>query len=322
MTGVCCDARTDLIRTLLAPLATHPAARGLSDDAAVLAPALGRELVLTHDMLAAGVHFLAGDPPSDIAWKLLAVNLSDIAAMGARPVGVLLGLGLSAAEDDAWLTAFAAGLARALERWQVALLGGDTVRGLAAAVFGLTAVGMVEPGTALSRRGALPGDELWVSGSIGDAGLGLAIARGEAAADKYLLNRYRRPEPRLALGQALIGVASAAMDVSDGLLIDAARLGAASAAAVRIELAAVPLSAAAAARTAPGDAALLERATAGDDYELLFAAPAAARRDLEALAMQVKLPLTRVGTVTTGGGLTVIGLDGAPLVPGRLGWEH
>ena len=303
----------ELIARLLAPLATTPTARGLADDAAVWTPPVGRDVVFTHDVLAAGVHYLPGDPPGAVAWKLLAVNLSDLAAMGATPSGVMLGLGLSAAEDDAWLTEFVAGLARGLSRWNVALWGGDTVAGLAAAVLGMTAIGTVEPGAALSRAGAQPGDGLWVSGPIGDAGLGLAIAQGTAAADKYLINRYRRPEPRLALGRALVGVASAAMDVSDGLLIDAERLAAASDVALTVELGAIPVSPAAAARVVCDDAGRLALATCGDDYELLFTAPPQAA--IPAVA-------TRVGTVRAGSGLTVIGLDGAPIVPERLGYEH
>ena len=312
----------DLITRLLVPLATHPAARGLADDAAVLTPAIGRDLVFTHDVLACGVHYLPTDPPSDIAWKLLAVNLSDLAAMGAQPVGVLMGLGLSEAEDEAWLTAFAGGLNRGLERWGVALLGGDTIGGLSQAVIGLTAIGQVGSGLALSRTGARPGDDLYITGHIGDSGLGLAIARGEAAADKYLLSRYRRPEPRLAFGQGLAGLASAAMDVSDGLLIDAARLAAASGISVRVELSRLPLSDAAALRTAQTDADLLARATSGDDYELLFAAPPGARTSLLTLADKQRLRLTRIGSIETGEGLTIIGLSGDRLNPTRLGYEH
>ena len=311
-----------LIETLLRPLAGHPAARGLADDAAVLAPPLGRDLVFTHDVLACGIHYLASDPPSDIAWKLLAVNLSDLAAMGARPIGVLMGLGLSAAEDTAWLTAFAEGLGRALERWDVALLGGDTVGGLDKAVLGLTAIGQVAAATALSRSGARPGDDLYVTGSIGDAGLGLAAARGEAAPDKYLLNRFRRPEPRLAMGCGLVGIASAAMDVSDGLLIDAHRLAAASGVRLNIDLMQLPLSEAAAARTRRGDAALVERATAGDDYELLFAAPAASSTAVAALAAECGLRLTRIGSAEDGEGLSITGEGGRELRPDRLGYEH
>ncbi len=312
----------DIITRLLAPLASHPAARGLSDDAAVLTPAIGRDLVFTHDVLACGVHYLPTDPPSDIAWKLLAVNLSDLAAMGAKPVGVLMGLGLSAAEDEAWLTAFAEGLRRGLERWGVALLGGDTIGGLTQAVIGLTAIGQVGSGRALSRAGARPGDDLYVTGTIGDSGLGLAIAKGEAAADKYLLSRYRRPEPRLAFGQGLAGLATAAMDVSDGLLIDAERLAAASGVAVRIDLAELPLSDAAALRTGRTDADLVARATSGDDYELLVSAPASAASALQGLADRTGLRLTRIGRIRAGEGLTITGLTGALHAPTRLGYEH
>ena len=302
----------DFIASGLAPLADTAAARGLGDDAAVWTPPLGRDLVFTHDVLACGVHYLPSDPPSDVAWKLLAVNLSDLAAMGAAPAGVLMGLGLSAAEDDEWRKAFTAGLGRALAHFGVALWGGDTVSGLAAAVLGLTAIGHVEPGRALGRSGAEVGDDVWVSGTIGDAGLGLAIAQGDAPVDKFLLNRFRRPEPRLALGRALVGVASACMDISDGLLIDADRLARASGVGLSIDLAAMPLSPAAAART-QGDADLIARATAGDDYELLFTAPPGA------VAPAGKTPVTRIGTVVSGVGIT---LANGLVLPERLGWEH
>ncbi len=308
------------IADMLAPLATSPAARGLTDDAAVWTPPLGRDLVLTHDVLACGVHYLPDDPPSDVAWKLLAVNLSDLAAMGATPAGVMMGLGLSAAEDDGWRQAFTTGLGRAMERWGVALWGGDTVTELDRAVLGLTAIGWVEPGRALSRSGAQPGDGLYVSGTIGDAGLGLAVAKGEAPFDKALLARFRRPEPRLALGRALAGVASACMDVSDGLLIDAQRLAAASGVAVTIELARLPVSEAAQARAIDDDEGRLTLATAGDDYELLFTCT----DDAAAMAAGVagKVRVTRVGTVGAGAGMTALSADGRDITPARLGWEH
>jgi thiamine-monophosphate kinase len=306
-------AERDFIARQLAPLATSAAARGLADDAAVWAPPLGRDLVFTHDVLACGVHYLAGDPPSDIAWKLLAVNLSDLAAMGARPAGVLLGLGLSAAEDAAWRAEFTAGLGRALAVFEVALWGGDTVSGLDRAVLGLTAVGDVAPGMALGRGGARAGDAVWVSGRIGDAGLGLAVARGDRAFDTQWLNRFRRPSPRLALGRALVGVASACIDVSDGLLIDADRLGRASDAALAIDIDAVPVAAALSLTDR------LARATAGDDYELLFTAGADA--DIAALAAAAKTPVTRIGTVVAGLGVQALA-NGRDVTPARLGWEH
>lgn len=305
-------AERDFIARLAATVASNSAARGLADDAAVWTPPLGRNLVFTHDILAAGVHYLPGDPPSDVAWKLLAVNLSDLAAMAATPAGVLLGLGLSAAEDDGWREAFVAGLARALQTFNVSLWGGDTVTGLDRAVLGLTAIGWVEPGKALGRAGARPGDVLWVSGSIGDAGLGLAIAQGKAPFDKGLLNRFRRPTPRLALGAALGGVATAGMDVSDGLLIDAQRLAAASGVALEIDLDAVPLS-----RPAAALDDLLARVTAGDDYELLFSLPAGVQPPAGQAA-----PVAAVGRVCPGAGLSLI-FAGQPIpLPARLGWEH
>lgn len=305
-------AEREFIARLLAPLADTSAARGLADDAAVWTPPLGRNLVFTHDILACGVHYLPGDPPSDVAWKLLAVNLSDLAAMAATPAGVLLGLGLSAAEDDAWREAFVAGLSSALKTFNVSLWGGDTVSGLDRAVLGLTAVGWVEPGRVLGRAGARPGDVLYVSGTIGDAGLGLAIAQGKAPFDKGLLGRFRRPTPRLKLGAALGGVATAGMDVSDGLLIDAQRLAAASDVALEIDLDAVPLS-----RPAAGLDDLLARVTAGDDYELLFSLPAAARPLPAGVG-----PVTAVGRVLPGTGISLRS-GGKPVpLPTRLGWEH
>jgi thiamine-monophosphate kinase len=227
-------------------------------------------------------------------------------------------LALSEREDEAWRAAFTAGLGRALEHFGVELWGGDTVGGVATAVLGLTAVGQVEPGKALGRAGATPGDAVWVSGTIGDAGLGLAIAKGEAPPDRALLVRFRRPEPRLALGRALGGVATAGMDVSDGLLIDADRLARASGVGLALDLAAMPVSAAAQSRIGDDDNALLALATAGDDYELLFTAPPGA--DVPALAG--KTPVTRIGTVVAGAGLRLTGRHGPLALPLRLGWEH
>ncbi|GGE18664.1 thiamine-monophosphate kinase [Polymorphobacter glacialis] len=311
----------EFIASLLVPLANTPAARGLADDAAVWTPPLGRDLVVTHDVLACGVHYLPGDPPGDVAWKLLAVNLSDLAAMGATPAGVLMGLALSAAEDGAWREAFVAGLGRAMTHFGVAMWGGDTVTGIDRAVLGLTAVGFVEPGQALARSGASVGDDLWVSGTIGDAGLGLAIALGEAPGDSYLLNRFRRPLPRLALGQALAGIATACMDVSDGLLIDADRIGRASGVRLSIVLADVPLSGQALART-DGDAGMLARATAGDDYELLFTAHPDRRVDVAAAATASRTPVTRIGQIFEGVGVAAVNNAGVDITPARLGWEH
>ncbi len=303
-----------LLRQLQA-LATHQAARGLKDDAAVLGWPLGQDLVATHDMLAEGVHFTPECPPADIGWKLVAVNLSDLAAMGARPVGVLLGAGIGAGRGADWAAGLVRGLQQALERLGVPLLGGDTIRSGPASVLALTALGSVPPGAALGRMGATAGDQLWVSGTIGDAGLGLKVAQGACfgADDAALLKRYRRPLPRLALGLALRGVASAAMDVSDGLLIDAARLAEASGLGVSIDSAAIPLSDAARASGVPA----AELAASGDDYELLFAAPAQANGAVLAAGQAAHVPVARIGRLVAGAGLM---LDGA--VPDRLGYQH
>ncbi len=289
------------------PLADNAAARGLADDAAVWTPPLGRQLVLSHDTMAAGVHYLASDPADDVAWKLLAVNASDLAAMGARPAGVILSLALSAAEDAAWQQRFARGLGQARSAFGLALWGGDTVSGVSGAVLGATVVGHVSPGAALARAGAKLGDGLFVSGTIGDAGLGLRMARGAVAVEPFLLKRLRRPVPRLALGAQLVGRASACMDVSDGLLIDAGRMAAASGVGMVIALDALPLSDAARALGLDPLAA----AVSGDDYELLFTA-----------AVPEVEGATRIGTVVAGSGLRLM-RDGAEVpLPARLGFEH
>ncbi|WP_380873839.1 thiamine-monophosphate kinase [Sphingomonas sp. DBB INV C78] len=301
-------------------LATHPAARALADDAAVLA--VDGEIVLTHDMLVEDVHFLPGDPPADVAWKLVAVNMSDLAAKGASPIGVLMGYGFGA--DASWDAAFVAGLGQALEAMDVALLGGDTVsmpKG-GPRTLGLTAIGRAPATGAPSRGGAKPGDRLWVTGTIGDAGLGLAIAQGERSGPATLAQRYRRPSPRLAFGQAIALWVHAMADISDGLLIDAARMAGASGLAATIDLALVPLSADLLS-IMPGDRATrIAAATAGDDYELLFAAPAEAEEAIRAVSTRCGLTVTMVGRLATGDGIALTESGSAVPLPQRLGFEH
>lgn len=308
----------DLESRLLAQLrlvATHTAARGLADDAAVLGWPLGLDMVATHDMLAEGVHFTPDCPPADIGWKLAAVNLSDLAAMGARPVGVLMGAGIGQGREPGWASALVSGLAQALDRFGVPLLGGDTIRSGPTSVLALTALGSVPPGAAIGRAGAMAGDDLWVSGTIGDAGLGLKVAGGAVLGgfDAQLLKRYRRPMPRLALGLALRGLASAGLDVSDGLLIDAVRLAAASGLGCDIIASDIPLSPAAVAT----GAAVAELAAFGDDYELLFAAPPGQRTAIEAAAASARVAVSRIGRMAERPGLR---LDGR--VPVQLGYQH
>lgn len=288
----------------LRALPLHPGAHRLSDDVARLGP-----YILTTDTMVEGVHFLPTDPPGDIAWKLLAVNLSDLAAKGVEPVGVLLNYPLG---EDAGDRAFLAGLAAALRRFDCALLGGDTVSLPPGAprVLTMTAIGTAT--AAPGRSGARAGDILYVTGTIGDAGAGLAIAQG-VAGPPALLAAYRCPVPRLADGRALSACVSAMMDVSDGLLIDAQRMAAASGLAVTVDLGRVPLSADYRAHCGDDRAARLAAATAGDDYQLLFAA--APDRALPVAA-------TAIGTFADGAGLTLVDAGEVLGLPLRLGFEH
>lgn len=296
-------------------LATDPAARSLIDDAAVLE--LGdNALVLTHDMIVEGVHYLPGDPPEDVAWKLVAVNLSDIAAKGARPMGALLGYTLGQSEWDA---AFAKGLGLALSAFGLNLLGGDTTAMPEGAprALGLTAIGMAARPVP-SRAGAQAGDQLWVSGSIGDAGAGLRLLRDGRSEPAALIERYRNPRPRLEAGQRLAGMVSAMMDVSDGLLIDTARLAHASACGITIRLDWLPLSP----ELLEVDGDRLAAATAGDDYELLFTAAPGRTGEIEALSEEIGLPLSLIGQCEPGAGLALRDGDTPVPLPDRLGFEH
>lgn len=314
------------IARFFAPLAAgEPGALGLADDAAVLEVPAGRRLVVTKDVMAAGVHFLADDPAEDVGRKLLRVNLSDLAAMGAVPWVYLLGLTLSRPVDTAWLEAFARGLATDQAEFGVVLVGGDTTAHDGPTVLTLTALGTVAPGAALLRSGARPGDAIWVSGTLGDAAFGLAVLRGEHAGlspveRDYLAGRYRLPMPRLALGQGLVGLASAALDISDGLLADLGHIGAASGLGATVEVASLPLSEAV--RRLDGD--WLPRAISwGDDYELLFTAPADAESRILALGQRLGLRLTRIGVMRAGTGVSLVDADGRVVAPpGRTGWTH
>lgn len=274
-------------------LAAHPAARGLADDCAVID--LGSEcLVLTHDAMAEGLHFLPGQDPADLAWKLVATNLSDLAAKGAEPLGVLLGYQLGG--DDA---RFVQGLAEVLERYQVPLLGGDTIGANGPKVLGLTAIGRASHRPVPSRVGARPGDGLWITGAVGAAMIGFEALRA-GNGDSI---RYRRPEALLDQGRALAPQVSAMMDVSDGLLLDASRMAQASRVTLAIDRAAVPICAPEPRRD--------EALRWGDDYELLFTAPAGTRPVVDAF---------RIGEVRESGGAHLL-LDEMPCL-GKLGFEH
>jgi thiamine-monophosphate kinase len=304
----------------LRPLASAPGALALVDDAALLDPHPGMQLVLTKDAMVAGVHFLEGDPAGQIAQKLLRVNLSDLAAMGAAPVGYLLALARPRAIEDDWLAAFCAGLADDNAAFGVSLLGGDTVSTPGPLTLSLTAIGEVPQGTALLRGGARSGDDIWVSGTLGDAALGLAVLQGALDVAEplrsHLIERYRLPQPRLALGQALRGLAHAAIDISDGLLADLGHIVEASEVGAEVRVDLLPLADA----DLPGarEAAL----SGGDDYELLCAAPPSQRSAIERLAEKLDLPLTRIGTLQAAPGIRVIDAAGAEIHPERTGWQH
>lgn len=278
---------------------------GVGDDAAIVAPPPGRELVLALDTIVAGVHFPPGLAARAVGHRALAVNLSDIAAMGAEPAWALLGLTLPGA-DEAWVAEFSAGLDALARVHGVALVGGDTTRGPLTATIMLA--GTVPAAGGLVRGGARAGHDVWLSGTVGDAGAGLAILEGRLAAAgdarEQLLQRFLYPEPRVALGQALAGLASACIDVSDGLAGDLAKLCAASATGARIEARELPLSAALLA-AAGRDAAVQYALTSGDDYELLFTAPAGARDRIGALATAAAC--RRIGTITPERGVVIEG---------------
>jgi thiamine-monophosphate kinase len=296
-----------LIARYFKPLATDPGAFGLLDDAAIL-QAQGEDIVVTTDAIVEGVHFLPDDPPDTIARKALRVNLSDLAAKGAMPAGFVLTLALRSA-DDAWLTAFARGLGSDAGLFGCPLLGGDTVSTPGPLMISITAFGRVPAGRMVHRSGAKPGDRVVVTGTIGDAALGLAILKGgavaavlaeDAAATATLVGRYRVPQPRNALAKAVRDHAGAAMDVSDGLAGDLAKLCAASGVSAVIDAPSIPLSAAAAALCAHGTVDIEKLISGGDDYEILCALP---ENRFEAFAQEAGLAgvaVTSIGTVIAG----------------------
>lgn len=294
-------------------IAAHPAARGLNDDAAVL-PFGAEKLVITHDMMVEGVHWLPDADPADIAWKLAAVNLSDLAAKGAEPLGVMLGFTLGA--DSNWDARFNKGLEQVLAEYDVPLLGGDTVSGAPetpARTLGLTALGRATCDPVPARSGAQPGDTLWVTGTLGDAKAGFLLAQQGSDGAAPLLQAFHRPRPLLQQGQTLAAHVHAMMDVSDGLLLDAGRMSKASGLRLVIALDAVPLSKQYRALHGADEEARLAAASWGDDYQLLFALPS-----------QVSPPVsaTSIGSFSEGQGLDLRYGDKARPLPESLGYLH
>ena len=314
------------IRRFFAPLA-GPGGLGLVDDAALLDCTPGKHLVVTADAIVAGVHYLPDDPPDLVARKLLRVNLSDLAAMGARPLHYVLTTALPAELGPEWLARFAEGLAEDQRRYAIDLLGGDSVGTRGPAVLSLTAIGEVAAGQEIRRGGAQPGDLVWVSGTIGDAFLGLDLLRGaylHSAPEHrdYLVRRFHLPEPRTELGPRLCGIARAMIDVSDGLLADLGHICETSRVAGVVELEALPLSPAARAivEGEPGVRARL--AAAGDDYELLFAAPADAAETIANLSLRLGVPVTRIGRIDVGTGVRLFNADGHQIALEDTGYRH
>ena len=296
-------------------IATAPEARGLLDDAALL-----DRFVITHDSIAEGVHFLSADPPASVGWKLVAVNLSDLAAKGAAPSGALLSLTISG--DGEWEDAFLSGIEAACESYGLKLLGGDTIMIPAAAprVLGLTAIGVAGPAVP-ARSGGKPGDALWLVGTVGDAAAGLALLEAQPNADGPLVDIYRRPIPQLGAGQELAHHADAMMDVSDGLLLDALRMAEASGCRLNIDLEQLPLSSAFVAERGHDLAARLFAATGGDDYSLLAALPAGL--DPSTLSLPSRTRITRIGSLVAGEATLSLTYSGEPVeLPERLGFEH
>lgn len=327
-----------IIARFFRPLAAgFPGADALRDDVAALAMPPGYELAVTTDTLIAGVHFFADDAPADIAYKALAVNVSDLAAKAAVPLAYSLALMLPRGTSESWLAAFAEGLGEAQTRFGIALSGGDTTSSPDGPLaITITAFGTVPAGQMPRRSGASAGDNLYVSGTIGDAALGLKLRENATETASwpltkeeraYLIQRYLRPEPCLALSKALRAHATAAMDISDGLAIDCARLCKASGVSGEVKAASVPLSAPARTVTDANPALLETVLTGGDDYELLICIRAGEETTFETQAQAAGVAVTYVGKImpfleNTTGPLLIIGADGKPLTLNRAGYDH
>jgi thiamine-monophosphate kinase len=318
----------ELIAKLFAPLSRKvPGTYGLTDDAATIAPPAGEELVVTADLLTEGVHFRSADPPDRIAKKALRVNLSDLAAKGAKPLGYLLSLALPGRLNMAWLESFAHGLAEDQNEFTVTLFGGDTTATDGPLTIAVTAFGTLPIGTMTRRNGAKAGDLVFVSGAIGDAGAGLALLKDgnpsdDAVHSNALIDRYQLPNPRAFLGQALRGIAHASLDVSDGLLADLGHIARNSGVRIFVNAERLPVSAALAAVKGRSLETSVAAATAGDDYEIAFTAPVAARDEIFRIAGETDTAVTEVGRVAEGEGVSLLDSFGEEIAVVRKGYEH
>lgn len=320
----------DLIRRYFAPLARRfPGAFDLTDDAGLITVPSGRSLVVTADAMVAGIHFLPDDPPDLVGRKLLRVNLSDLAAMGARPLAYVLTTAFSPETDESWIEHFTRGLAADQQEFDVALLGGDTTGTAGPTTLSLTALGEVKEGAALRRSAAGAGDLIYVSGTIGDAALGLKVLKNELPGLSHthragLVERYRLPLPRVALGRLLAGerVASAAIDVSDGLVADLGHVVRTSGLRAHLCTADLPVSPAVAAVIGANPRLLEAALTGGDDYELLFTVDPQRTPEVAVLSDRLDLPLTCIGWLERGQGVCVLARDGREITLPSTGWTH
>lgn len=322
----------DLIARYFRPLATDPGALRLGDDCATLTPQAGYELVLKTDAVAEGIHFFSDDSWKFVAQKALRVNLSDLAAKGARPLGYLLSLALPSDWTEPHLADFAAGLAEDQATYAISLLGGDTIRSPKGLVITITVIGAVPTGRMARRAGAREGDQIFVSGTIGDSALGLKLRLDHALAAKldldamaqsYLLERYLLPQPRSVLAGAVLDHANGAMDVSDGLVLDLTRMARVSGVDAELEIDKVPLSAAARLALTRDPSLLSTLVTGGDDYELLLTVPAARSDAFADAANCAGVVVTRIGTIVPGNGnLRLLGKTGDLLEIRATGYSH
>jgi thiamine-monophosphate kinase len=322
----------DIIARYFAPLSKRePGALDLKDDAALLDVAPGNQIVITSDCLVAGVHFFPSDPPQSIARKALGVNLSDLAAMGATSRAYTLAVAWPRSTEEDWISAFADGLQSAQSDWHVTLIGGDTVATDGPLTLTITAFGDVGSGSALTRGGAQPGDFVFVSGAIGDASLGLLLINGgidtasvpDAA---FLIDRYYHPQPRVTLGPRLIGIATSATDISDGLGADMGHIVDVSGVSVLLDSTRIPLSAPARALIDKNPDLLNTVLGGGDDYEILFTAPQAMGEKIEKLAHELSIPLTKIGEISRrkdGVGVEIVDQQGRVTeLIGGSGYQH
>ena len=323
------SAEDRLIARFFQPIATHPGALGLADDAAFIKPPPGCDLVLKTDAIIGGVHFFPDDAAHTVASKALRVNLSDLAAKGARPLGFLLSLALPKDIGDEWLSGFAEGLRGDAVLFACPLFGGDTDRTPGPITVSIAMFGSVPEGSMVRRAGAQAGDRVFVSGTIGDASLGLVLRKGAGANWKlstaqrqHLVSRYLLPQPRNALAEAVCAHASAAMDVSDGLAGDLAKLCRASNVAADIDVARVPLSDAAKAVLEDEAGAIEPVLTGGDDYEIVCTVPAAKAEDFRTAAQAANVAVTEIGQIKAGEGARFLGTDGKALSFKRASFSH